>query len=119
MGSRSFATKCPYRVPCVTTWTAAQGDTSSTEQIQCSDFGGASRGCIACQAFSIISIGTGLIGLAASIRVHEIFADLDQLQSTLLLFGAGVSSLLVFAIFEASVINGEAEDNPLHNAPRK
>eukprot|EP00037_Helgoeca_nana_P012471 m.113459 g.113459 ORF g.113459 m.113459 type:complete len:188 (-) comp21463_c0_seq1:222-785(-) len=98
-----------------------EGSTSSTsEAIQCSDLGDASRSCVACQAFSIMSIAAGAFGMAASIQLHEIFAGFTKPQTTLLILGAGITSLLVFVVFETGVINGgEKEDNPLRGAPQK
>eukprot|EP00038_Savillea_parva_P014127 m.214378 g.214378 ORF g.214378 m.214378 type:complete len:187 (+) comp27132_c0_seq1:300-860(+) len=100
-------------------WRKAEGAGTDSEEIECSDYSGAARACVACQAFSIIAIGAGVFGLAASIKVHDIFADFDKMQSTLLILGAGVSSLLVFTIFDAAIITGGDDENPIKNSERK
>mmetsp|Transcript_33811 Transcript_33811/g.88817 ORF Transcript_33811/g.88817 Transcript_33811/m.88817 type:complete len:186 (+) Transcript_33811:305-862(+) len=100
-------------------WRKSEGDDATSVEIQCSDLGAANRACVACQAFSIVAIGAGVIGLAASIRLHEIFVGFDKVQIVLLLQGAGLAAMIVFSVFDAAIINGASDDNPLHNASRK
>jgi hypothetical protein len=94
-------------------------DTSSSDSYECSVLGSASKACTACQAFSIIAIAVGTLGIAASIKVHEIFADYTKGQSALGILGAGVSSAITFIVWKAGVIDKDASDNPLHNADTK
>lgn len=77
----------------------------ATNRIECgSDYGGDKASpCQACQAFALIAILMGAFGLASSVKVHPIVESITKLQSTILIAGAGLSALLTFAIYRASI----------------
>jgi hypothetical protein len=62
------------------------------------------------QAFSILSVLSGSLGLAASLKISNIFDTWTPNQKNFFVFFAAFSDMLTFAVYVPSV--GSLDDSP-------